>query len=578
MIFTFAAAGKEEAFGQSSSKTSVMSRLKTLLPYTALFGVLVSPAILVNVAAAGSRGMLAVCISVLAAVLAFVLPVCLFHNNLRCYFYLLTPLVILTPAFLFATFYFGVPPGFELIVFVLQTNAREAREAVGPFTPYFIAVDVGFVGIYVWAIRRIRPDGIPLRLALLSSVGAIALLLAITCYSNELYYKTPDQITRKDMILKYDYPYSLVAGIREAQVFLAKNNLKKAETFSFRAVKNDTLNLRQVYVLIIGESSRYDRWQLNGYHRATSPRLSEVRDLISYKDVVSGAHYTWVSVPQIITRANPDNYDLQYREKSILAVFQEAGFKTCWLSNQSDQDVFWSGSITLHAKTADVYSFSPTYSPNMEYEEIYDGRLLPQLDSILQADGRNLFVVLHTMGNHWEYSRRYPAAFDVFKPSGKTVAVNASGGLNREPIVNSYDNSILYADYLIDSVINLVNSRAELSTVMYVSDHGEDLFDKYSDRSDFHFNPSAATLRVPLFVWTSASYSKYFPEKRKNLEANQARSIGAENIFYTLGDIANIRMEGFDSTRSFAHKAFIPSKQKYYGDDKRGHSFAELNH
>src|SRR5690348_14679795 len=109
MIFTFAAAGKEEAFGQSSSKTSVMSRLKTLLPYTALFGVLVSPAILVNVAAAGSRGMLAVCISVLAAVLAFVLPVCLFHNNLRCYFYLLTPLVILTPAFLFATFYFGVP-------------------------------------------------------------------------------------------------------------------------------------------------------------------------------------------------------------------------------------------------------------------------------------------------------------------------------------------------------------------------------------------------------------------------------------------------------------------------------------
>ena len=555
-----------------------MSRLKLLLPYAALFGALISPAIFVNAAAGDSKGMMAVCVSLLAALLAFIIPVSLFHKRVRLYFFLLTPLIILTPAFLFAIYYFDVPPGFELIVFVLQTNPREATEAVGPFIPYFTAIEVVFVGLYVWMICRTKPHRIPLRFALKSSASAIALVFAITYYSNELYYKTPDQMTRKDLILKYDYPYSLLAGMREAQVFLAKNNLKRAEKFSFRAVKNDTLNLRQVYVLIIGESSRYDRWQINGYHRATSPRLSAERDLISYKDVVSGAHYTWMSVPQIITRANPDNYDLQYREKSILAVFQEAGFKTCWLSNQSDQDIFWSGSIILHAKTADVYSFSPTYSPNMEYEEIYDGRLLPQLDSLLQADASNLFVVLHTMGNHWEYSHRYPAAFDVFKPSGKGMAVNPSDHAYREAILNSYDNSILYADYFIDSAINLVNSRAELSTVMYVSDHGEDLFDRYADRSDFHFNPSEATLRVPLFVWTSESYSNYFPEKRKNLEANAASSIGAENIFYTLGDIANIRMDGFDSTRSFAHRAFIPSHQKFYGDDKRGHSFAELNH
>lgn len=554
-----------------------MPRPFTLLPYMVLFGVLISPSIVVNVTMFDSRGIVAVCSSLLAAFLAFIIPACLFHRDIKTYFYLLTPLVILSPAFLFATYYFGVPPAFELIVFVLQTNPREASEAIGPFLPYFMVFEVMFVGLYFWAVHRIGPVKITSTFAFYSSVLAIALLSGVTYCSNALYYKTLDEITRQDVILKYDYPYSLLAGLREAQVFLAKNNLKRAEKFSFRAVRNDTLNTRQVYVLIIGESSRFDRWQLNGYSRATSPRLSAEENLLSYKDVVSGAHYTWVSVPQIITRANPDNYDLQYREKSILALFHEAGFRTYWLSNQSDQDIFWSGSIILHAKTADVCYFSPTYSPNMEYEELYDGRLLTQLDSVLQADSGNIFVVLHTMGNHWEYSRRYPASFDVFKPSGRSAHLNPANPADREAILNTYDNSILYADYVIDSVIDLLKNRAELSTVMYVSDHGEDLFDTYRDRSDFHFSPSHATLRVPLFVWTSDSYRESFPGKLKNLEANVCKPVGTENIFYTLGDIANIRMDGFDSTKSFAHGAFVPSNQKFYGDDKRSHSFAQLS-
>ena len=546
------------------------------LPFLVVLLLLLSPAIAINLNAYSTSEASRILISVMSGLLVFILPSGLFFRNLKAYFYLLTPLVILTPIFLFSVYYFGVPPGFELIAFTLQTNPREAQEAIGPFLLYFVPFEMLFVGVYLFSVGKIRNDLVPSRLVWMLSAGSFLFLGTIIFFANGLYRKSPSQITKHDLILKYEYPFTLLSGAMEARGFLRKNHLREAQNFSFRAVRSDTLTARQAYVLIIGESSRYDRWQINGYPKATSPRLSSLKDLITYEDVVSGAHYTWVSVPQIITRANPDNYDLQYKEKSLLGAFGEAGFKTYWLSNQSDQDIFWSGSIILHARTADVYSFSPTWSPNLEFENIYDGRLLPLLDSVLRADPNDLFIVLHTMGNHWEYNRRYPEDFDHFQPSRYADPDNPTSAVNREAISNSYDNSILYADFFIHSVIEMVRQSADISAVTYISDHGEDLFDAYADRPDFHFRPSPETLRVPLFVWTSQSYNDTFPYKRLQLEKNASRKVGTENIFYSVTDLANIRIAEFDSTKSFAHAAFVSSPQKYYGDDRRGHFFADL--
>jgi glucan phosphoethanolaminetransferase (alkaline phosphatase superfamily) len=121
-----------------------------------------------------------------------------------------------------------------------------------------------------------------------------------------------------------------------------------------------------------------------------------------------------------------------------------------------------------------------------------------------------------------------------------------------------------------------VNNSSGISTVTYISDHGEDLFDLDADEIDFHFRPSAATLKVPLFIWTSDNFMKWFPAKRNYLELNVSKKIGTENIFYTLLDLANIGMEDFDSTKSFAHPDFLPSQQKFYGDDNHARLFSQL--
>lgn len=538
---------------------------------------IISPAITTIVAGSTPPGGIdKAVLSLLVPLLIFLTPLIFFYKNIRFYLYLLSPLVLVTPVLLFLTFFFAIPPGFELIAFIMQTNLREAKEAAGPFLLYFIPFELLFVALYFFTLHRVPSRPLSFRASAALSGGSFLILFAITISVNRLHHKAVNEITKHDLLLKYEYPVTLAAGMNEARVFLKKNTLKEAENFRYGAVKKDSVGRREVYVLIIGESSRYDRWQINGYDRATSPRLAKRENLISFRDVVAGAHYTWVSVPQLITRASPDNYNLQYREKSILSAFKEAGFKTAWLSNQSDQDIFWSGTITLHAKTADVSIFSPTYSPNLEFENIYDGRLLPILDSILTADEENLFIVMHTMGNHWDYSRRYPAEFDHFKPSGYTRSINPPALENKEAIINSYDNSIRYADYFIDSVIETVATRAGVASVVFVSDHGEDLFDTRAEQLDFHFRPSAATLKVPLFIWTSEYYDRLYLEKRKRLEEHAGKKVGSENIFYSVLDMANIGIDGFDSTKTFASAHFLPSAQKFYGDDQQARLFSQI--
>jgi glucan phosphoethanolaminetransferase (alkaline phosphatase superfamily) len=201
---------------------------------------------------------------------------------------------------------------------------------------------------------------------------------------------------------------------------------------------------------------------------------------------------------------------------------------------------------------------------------------LPLLDSILRADEKDLFIVMHTMGNHWEYSQRYPPEFDKFQPSGYTQSINPPDAANREALLNSYDNSILYADYIVDSVISTVKAHAAVSAVTYISDHGEDLYDANPEQIDFHFRPSAATLKVPLFVWTSDEYQTTYPEKVSNLRGNVSEKIGTENIFHTLLDMANITIRNNDTSKSIANPDFEPSEQKFYGDDKRARPFQQL--
>lgn len=492
------------------------------------------------------------------SLLFLLLPVAFFHRNVKLYLYIQTVWIVFTPLFIYSLLLFEVKPNSELIFLVLQSNFTEMTEIAKGRMGWFLIITFLYVAYYLLLVKKFPVKAMPLRTSLIISLFS-AVIIFVQCYR----YLSIRQQPYSDFFSRY-YPVSIISGIADGYTILSRNNLDQAKHFSFHAYKKDTLQARQIYLFIIGETSRFDRWQINGYYRTTSPRLKQRKNLVTFPDMISGSNLTWLSVPQMITRANPDDMDRQFKEKSVLSAFRDAGFKTVWLSTQTDQEIVSQGSITLHAKTADVAYFCRTYSPVFELEDVFDERLLPKLDSIIHADRQNLFIVLHTMGNHWGYSRRYPAKFDVFKPSGKISPEKAYDMTDEESVLNSYDNSILYADYIIDSVIRIVKKQEAVSYVTFLSDHGEELFDHHPGRLEFHQAANPATLHVPFFLWTSDRYRQHYPGKMQAIMNNRNKKIGVKNVFYSLLDLANIGFPEMDESKSIADPAFHGGDQKYY--------------
>lgn len=77
----------------------------------------------------------------------------------------------------------------------------------------------------------------------------------------------------------------------------------------------------------------------------------------------------------------------------------------------------------------------------------YDEVLLRGLDQRIQASSKDkMVVVLHQHGSHGPaYYSAYPKQFEVFKPVCKSVELHQC---TNEELVNAYDNTIIYADYI----------------------------------------------------------------------------------------------------------------------------------
>lgn len=527
--------------------------LKTLWPYTGIFLLLTLPNIFYLII---DKQPISLIIKHEGISLLFILSLLIFFfRNIKLYLYLLTFFALIAPLALFSIYLFSMPFDTKLAGLILQTNFSEAMEISKGLLLPFIIFTIIYVIVYIFSVKKTIIRSISFKLSLVISIIS-TLIVWGKMFQLEYKFKTPNLYG----IINDYYPASVISSISQV-LFMSRNNLDKAKNFSFHAFKKDPLKDRQVYVFIIGETSRYDRWAINGYSRMTSPKLIKRNNLISYSDMISGACVTWLSVPQMITRATPDNMKLQYSEKSVLSAFREAGFETYWLSNQEPD--YYTGSFTLHAEEADLCLF-PT-SKQMDYHgaDTYDDRYLPILDSLIRNGRKDQFIVLHTMGSHWDYSRRYPAVFDYFKPSGKTVSVSPPVASRKQAIFNSYDNSIRYTDYIIDSVIGIVKKYQLPSYVFFLADHGEDIFDQNPNKIFFHLVTSKVTLHVPLFIWTSDEYNKLYPGKRSALLMNQHKKLGEENTFYTLLNMANISFQKNDSTKSISSSSFIERPQEY---------------
>lgn len=337
----------------------------------------------------------------------------------------------------------------------------------------------------------------------------------------------------------------------------------KSKLFSFGASQSVASDKPQLIIMVIGESSRYDRWSLNGYARETNPLLKKEPNLTSLPDVVTAVSATRLSVPVLVSR-KPAMQSLKagFSEKSFLTAFKEAGFKTYWLSNQMSFGQF-DTPVSVFAKEADVTQFLNLggFTNNSNLDQI----LLDPLKNAMNDPNPKKLIVLHTLGSHWNYSHRYPAEFDKWQPSLFGVENPVYTDLKiKSRLNNSYDNSILYTDWFLSQLISTVKSSNQVSAMMYVSDHGQTLYDGSCNLA-FHGHNTQYEFHVPSLVWYSDLYKATYPDKVAQLLQHKKAKLATENIFHSLLDMADIRYAterldwSFFSPQFRLHKRYVDS-------------------
>jgi glucan phosphoethanolaminetransferase (alkaline phosphatase superfamily) len=337
------------------------------------------------------------------------------------------------------------------------------------------------------------------------------------------------------------WPFGLMA--RGVDFYKERKHLAELgarnSAFTFHARQASPDAEPEIVVMVIGESSRYDRWSLNGYARDTNPLLSQERNLIMFPDVITSVSATRLSVPVMISR-KPAIKSLKdgFAEKSFLTAYKEAGFKTFWLSNQVSFGEF-DTPVSVFAKEADVVQFLNLggFTNNSNFDEI----LFDPVKGALADPARKKLIVLHTLGSHWNYSQRYPKQFDRWQPSLFGVDKPVYTDTKIKPLLNnSYDSSILYTDWFLANVIGLLKQSQQRSALMYVSDHGQTLYDNKCELA-FHGHNTQYEFHVPAFAWFSDRYVAQRPAKVRQLQHNSTAKLSTENVFHTLLDMADIR-------------------------------------
>ncbi|MCF0202324.1 MAG: sulfatase-like hydrolase/transferase [Bacteroidaceae bacterium] len=252
---------------------------------------------------------------------------------------------------------------------------------------------------------------------------------------------------------------------------------------------------RDVCVLIIGESARRANFSLYGYERCTNPLLE--KDSVAALIAVSETTYTTGSVKAILDHKRTDElYEI------LPNYLHRMGVDVVWrTSNWGEPPVH----IDRYVSDNDLKALQGGATAGGGVDGVvYDGILLSGLrDEIMSCDKRKMLVVLHTSTSHGpEYWKKYPAEFEVFKPVCKTVEMSKA---DHQELINAYDNTIVYTDYLLHSVIEILKSVPERrSCMIYVSDHGESLGEGglYMHGVPMAVAPKEQT-EIPFIVWTS---------------------------------------------------------------------------
>lgn len=385
---------------------------------------------------------------------------------------------------------------------IIQTDRNEIS---GLITSSLIVRTFIFGLIPAWLVIKYFPKNTNFKKEFISRLKTISfLILGIVALVIPFTADYATFIREHKIVRFYANPtYATYSSIK----FLTSKLSVKANNGPLINVAGDAKNLdladskKELIIMVVGETARADRFSLNGYKRDTNPRLSK-EDVVSFSNVSSCGTSTSVSVPCMFSSLGRENYDKEKAlvQENLLDVLNHHGIAVLWRDNNSD-----SKGVATRIRYEDFKS--PTLNP-VCHGECRDIGMLNKLDEYInQNKGKDIFIVLHQMGNHGpEYYRRYPKEFEKFKPACQTGELR---DCTQQEIDNAYDNAILYTDYFLSEVISFLKKHDDgfETAMLYVADHGESLGEHgfYLHAAPYMLAPKEQK-HVPAILWTGSNF------------------------------------------------------------------------
>ncbi len=446
----------------------------------------------------------------------------------------------------------------DMFLNVLTTNPGEAGELLGNLWPSVLLVCVLYLPALITAVvvmrrrRRLSPRFARAGRRVAGGVAIAGAAVLGVCYATDHAYAA-----RNDL-----YPVNAAYNVCLAVDRTVRTGRyhDTSASYSYDARYTAPDSIRALTVVVVGETSRAADWQLLGYTRPTNPRLSRRSDgLYVYPRAYSESNTTHKSVPMLLSPVDARTFDTDiYTTKSLITAFKEAGYETAFISNQRPNHSF----IDFFGNEADTTVFVREQPGYVELPG--DFNLLAEASRIIGNGARRQLIVLHTYGSHFDYRDRYGDEDRHFTPDTYPEASPSY----RDELVNAYDNTIVATDRFLDSLMTVLEESGASASLVYASDHGEDIYDNGS-RGFLHASPlpSEHQVHVPMLVWLSPRYIASHPQAGARLRANGSRLVSTSRSFcptaLMLGDVATPRA---DTSASLASDSYTERESLYLTD------------
>ena len=456
--------------------------------------------------------------------------------------YLLLYGVAIADMFCYVRFESTLTP--TMLMLVAETSSREAHEFLSSYLSWdVVTTNVGWILLLIlihiiWTFARRWLNKIRQRMILpkvnkgiMTSIQAVLGCVVVWCLYSSISQTWDNKVAmrrllscetlgdvereqnRKDHAKLYVPIYRLVFGIYANS--LADQQIEQLEVAGGEKIQVDSCIFRVPdIVLVIGESYNKHHSQLYGYDKPTTPRqvaMAEEGSLVPFSDVVSSWNLTSFVFKHMLSLWAVGDSGAWCDKPLFPEVFRRAGYHVTFITNQ----------FLPNAKEA-VYDFSGGFFLNDSalnsrlFDERntalyrYDDGVVKELKPSLSYKGR--LTILHLMGSHVDYSARYPKTFRQFTPQQYDRPELTAKQLQT---LAHYDNSLLYNDSILKVITNHFADKD--AVVIYVPDHGEEVFDSepyISGRlhnADIDYRLAHNEMEIPFWIWGSPLYRKNHP-------------------------------------------------------------------